>query len=125
MRAAIFRKGEIVVDTLPEPKPAQGQVLVKTLACGICGSDLHARQHAHKFAALSNRIPGREPVDLSRDMVFGHEYCCEILDHGSGTDKKLKAGTHVCSVPRLIVDGVVRGVGYSNSNVGGYARAIA
>ena len=46
MRAAIFRNGEIVVDTLPEPKPAAGQVLVKTLACGICGSDLHARKHA-------------------------------------------------------------------------------
>src|SRR5258708_26156193 len=31
MRAAIFRNGEIVVDTMPEPKPAAGQVLVKTL----------------------------------------------------------------------------------------------
>jgi hypothetical protein len=27
MRAAIFRNGEIVVDTLPEPKPAVAQVL--------------------------------------------------------------------------------------------------
>ena len=124
MRAAIFRQGDIVVDTFPDPKPAQGQVLVKTLACGICGSDLHARQHAHKFAALSNRIPGREPVDLSRDMVFGHEYCCEILDHGPGTDKTLKTGTHVCSVPRLIFDGVVRGIGYSNANAGGYAERM-
>ena len=44
MRAAIFRNGEIVVDLLPEPEPAAGQVLVKTLACGICGSDLHAAQ---------------------------------------------------------------------------------
>ena len=31
MRAAIFRNGEIVADTLPEPTPGQGQVLVKTL----------------------------------------------------------------------------------------------
>ena len=36
MRAAIFRNGEIVVDTLPELKPGAGQV--KTLACGIRGS---------------------------------------------------------------------------------------
>lgn len=124
MRAAIFRQGDIVVDTLPDPKPGNGQVLVKTLACGICGSDLHARQHSHKFAALSNRIPGREPVDLSRDMVFGHEYCCEILEHGPGTSKALKVGTHVCSVPRLMVDGAVRGIGYSNMNVGGYAERM-
>ena len=47
MKAAIFRGGDIVVDTLPEPVPARGQVLVKTLACGICGSDLHAAKHAH------------------------------------------------------------------------------
>jgi hypothetical protein len=32
MRAAIFRNGEIVVDTMPAPEPAAGQVLVKTLA---------------------------------------------------------------------------------------------
>ncbi|HWX84886.1 MAG TPA: hypothetical protein VNZ48_14925, partial [Xanthobacteraceae bacterium] len=24
-------------------------MLVKSLACGICGSDLHARQHAHRM----------------------------------------------------------------------------
>ena len=124
MRAAIFRKGDIVVDTLPEPKPAEGQVLVKTLACGICGSDLHARLHAPKMAALAARIPGREPMDLSRDIVMGHEYCCEILEHGPGTDRKLKAGTHVCSVPRLMSGGAVRGIGYSNNNVGGYAERI-
>lgn len=49
MRAAIFRNGEIVVDQMPEPKPGAGQVLVKSLACGICGSDLHARKHAHQI----------------------------------------------------------------------------
>jgi len=43
MRAAIFRNGEIVVDQMPEPRPGAGMVLVKSLACGICGSDLHAR----------------------------------------------------------------------------------
>jgi len=52
MRAAIFRNGEIVVDTLPGPKPGPGQVLVKTLACGICGSDLHARNHCDELAAV-------------------------------------------------------------------------
>ena len=53
MRAAIFRGGDIVVDTMPEPVPGPGQVLVKTLACGICGSDLHAAKHAHRMVAVS------------------------------------------------------------------------
>jgi len=52
MRAAIFRNGEIVVDSLPEPVPGAGQVLVRTLACGICGSDLHARKHAHRMVEV-------------------------------------------------------------------------
>jgi len=49
MRATIFRKGELVVDDLPEPEPGDGQVVVKTLACGICGSDLHAFHHIDKM----------------------------------------------------------------------------
>ena len=33
----------------PQPEPGPGEVLVKTLACGICGSDLHALRHAEQF----------------------------------------------------------------------------
>ncbi|WP_407165670.1 zinc-binding dehydrogenase [Bradyrhizobium sp. ORS 111] len=124
MRAAIFRNGEIVVDTLPEPKPGTGQVLVKTLACGICGSDLHARKHAHRMVELTKFFPGRQPMDLSRDVVFGHEFCCEILDYGPNSTRKLKPGTRVCSVPALLTPEGPRGVGYSNENVGGYAEQI-
>src|SRR5260221_12621145 len=79
MRAAIFRNGEIVVDQMPEPKPGPGQVLVKSLACGICGSDLHARKHAHRMVELSRHFPARKPMKLSRHVVLVHEFCCEEL----------------------------------------------
>ena len=49
MRAAVMRNKEIVTDTLPDPVPGSGEVLVKTLACGICGSDLHMLRHADKM----------------------------------------------------------------------------
>lgn len=124
MRAAIFRNGEIVVDTLAEPKPAAGQVLVKTLACGICGSDLHARKHAHRMVELAKYLPGRKPMDLGRDVVFGHEFCCEILDYGAGTQRKLKPGTRVCSLPALLTPAGPQTIGYSNENVGGYAERM-
>ena len=123
MRAAIFRKGEIVADTLPEPRPAAGQVLVKTLACGICGSDLHARKHAHRMVEMSRRL-GRTPMDLDRDVVFGHEFCCEILDYGPATQRKLKPGVRVCSLPALLTPEGPKGIGYSNENVGGYAERM-
>jgi threonine dehydrogenase-like Zn-dependent dehydrogenase len=124
LRAAIFRRGGIVVDTMPEPVPGTGQVLVKTLACGICGSDLHARKHAHRLAALAGRVPGRKPMDPSRDVVFGHEFCCEVIDHGPGTQRRFKTGTHVCSLPALLTPAGPQGIGYSNDNVGGYAERV-
>jgi threonine dehydrogenase-like Zn-dependent dehydrogenase len=124
MRAAIFRNGEIVVDQLPEPKPAAGQVLVKTLACGICGSDLHARKHAHHMVELSKHLPGRTPMDLSRDIVFGHEFCCEVIDYGPDTQRKFKPGTRVCSLPAVLTAQGPKGIGYSNDYVGGYAERM-
>ena len=123
MRAAIFRNGDIVVGEMAEPRPGAGQVLVKTLACGICGSDLHARQHAHRLAEMAQKT-GRKPMDLSRDVVFGHEFCCEIVDYGAGTARKLKPGTRVCSLPALLTPGGIEGIGYSNDNIGGYAEAM-
>ena len=124
MRAAIFRSGEIVVDQLPEPTPAPGQVLVRTLACGICGSDLHARKHAHRMVELSRHLPGRKPMDLARDVVFGHEFCCEVLDFGPSTARRFKPGTRVCSLPALLTPQGPQGIGYSNDNVGGYAERM-
>ena len=63
MRAAIFRNGDIVVDTIADPKPAEGQVLVKTLCCGICGTDLHAAKHTAAVCRASRRAGGRWPMD--------------------------------------------------------------
>lgn len=124
MRAAIFRQGNIVVGDVAEPKPGPGQVLVKTIACGICGTDLHARVHAAKMVAMSKFVPWRVPMDLSRDVVFGHEYCCEVLDYGPDTKRAFKPGSRVVSVPRLVVNGRVEGIGYSNTNVGAYAERL-
>lgn len=124
MKAAIYRNGDLVVDTMPEPVPRAGQALVKTLACGICGSDLHAARHAHRMVAVTRRIPGRVPMDLSRDIVFGHEFCCEVLDYGPKTEKKLKAGTRVCAMPVMLEADGPKGVGYSNTYVGGYAERM-
>jgi threonine dehydrogenase-like Zn-dependent dehydrogenase len=123
MRAAIFRGGEIVVDSLPEPVPGAGQVLVKSLACGICGSDLHARKHAHHMVRMAERV-GRKPMDLARDVVFGHEFCCEVLDYGPGTQRKFKPGTKVCSLPALLMPAGIESIGYSNDNVGAYAERM-
>jgi threonine dehydrogenase-like Zn-dependent dehydrogenase len=124
MRAAIFRNGAIVAGDVPEPTPGEGQVLVKTLACGICGSDLHAVKHAHRMVEISRHMPARRPMDLTRDIVMGHEFCCEVIDHGPATTRRLKPGTRVTSIPALMSPTGPLGIGYSNDNVGGYAERM-
>ena len=122
MKAAVFRRGSIVVDTLPDPVPAEGQVLVRTLACGICGSDLHAAKHTHQFVNLAKRAGNRWSMDADRDVVFGHEFCCEIVDYGPGTPARLAPGTLVCSMPLTLAGETVQGIGYSNDIAGGFAQ---
>ncbi|WP_439814584.1 zinc-binding dehydrogenase [Zavarzinia sp. CC-PAN008] len=124
MRAAVYRKGDLVVDQVPEPKPADGQVLVKTLACGICGSDLHAFHHAPKMVEAIERQGGKNLMDLSGDIVFGHEFCAEILDYGPNTGRKLAVGTRVCSVPISFTAAGMQTVGYANAAPGGYGEQM-
>ncbi len=122
MRAAIYRRGDIFVGDIPDPRPAEGQVLVKTLCCGICGSDLHAAKHMQQFCELARRTGGRWALDPARDVVFGHEFCCEVVEHGPGTPKRLKPGALVVSMPMTLAGGTVQGIGYSNDIAGGFAQ---
>jgi threonine dehydrogenase-like Zn-dependent dehydrogenase len=123
MRAAVMREGKLLVDTLPEPEPGPGEVLVKTLACGICGSDLHVLKHAERLVEAA-RESGTSAfvMDLQRGVVMGHEFCAEIVDHGPGSQKTLRAGTRVCSMPVLLRPDRVAGVGYSSDFPGGYGE---
>lgn len=124
MRAAIMRDKKLVVDEIAEPEPGPGQVLVKTLACGVCGSDLHMLKYAERMVEMSARMGAPTSMDLSRDIVMGHEFCAEILDHGPNTSGNLKAGTRVCSMPIAFGPDGVKAVGYSNDVPGGYAEQM-
>jgi len=44
-----------VVDEMATPVPAAGQVLCRTLVCGICGSDLHALDHYDHMIDMTRR----------------------------------------------------------------------
>ena len=122
MKAAVVRDKRLVVADVPDPTPGPGEVLVKTLACGICGSDLHALKHADRFAASYVRADGTRIFDFSRDIVMGHEFCAEIVDFGPQTDRRLPAGTRVCSMPVLLRGEGRQTIGYSNEHPGGYAE---
>lgn len=122
MRAAAMRNKRIVVIDAPEPTPGPGEVIVKSLACGICGTDLHALKHAETMLEVSKRTGGAFDMDLSRDLVFGHEFCAELVDYGPKTLKRLSAGTRVCSMPLVLRGDGAQTVGLSTEHPGGYGQ---
>src|SRR5579864_2194749 len=122
MRAVVMRQKKLVVDKREAPIPAKGEALVKTLACGICGSDLHALKHAEKLVEGARRSGGPFVMDLKRDIVMGHEFCAEVVDFGPETRRRFKTGARVCAMPVLIRASGVETVGYSNDHPGGYGE---
>jgi threonine dehydrogenase-like Zn-dependent dehydrogenase len=121
MQAVMKRGGTLTCEEVADPTPGQGQTLVKSLACGICGSDLHSLHYADK-SSIKQR--GSGPDDGPRHFVFGHEFCAEILEHGPGTQSKLKAGTRVVSMPFAAGPGGTETVGYSPRFPGGFAERM-
>lgn len=122
MRAAVFRQGQLVVDSVRDPVLAEGQVLVRTRSCGICGTDLHAARFPAEFTELSRRTGGRWNFDPNRDVVFGHEYVAEVVANGPGTEGRFKPGQLVTSMPVTIAGSTVMGLGYNPDIPGAYAE---
>jgi threonine dehydrogenase-like Zn-dependent dehydrogenase len=122
MRAVVMRDRKLLVAEIPVPRPGPGDVLVRTLACGICGSDLHALKHAERFVETARRAGNPRVMDLARDVVMGHEFCAEIVEHGPATTRALPVGTRVCSRPTLMRESGPQSIGYSNDNPGGYGQ---
>ena len=123
MRAAIRRGPSMVVDEYELPPLQDGQVRVRTLHCGICGSDLHAVHHFEPFIDYGRRaglLTGR--IDPHKDVVLGHEFCAEIVEFGPATEKTLKEGAAVCAFALNFDDKGAEGVGWSNRYPGGYAE---
>lgn len=125
MLASIMRNGSLILDQAPLPKLQDGEVLVKTLACGICGSDLHALKHGPNMASALRRAGSPMQLDLSNDIVMGHEFCAEIADLGRSSSKLHKVGTRVCSIPFLTRGSQFNHIGYSGNAPGGFGEFMA
>ncbi|MBF8187966.1 glucose 1-dehydrogenase [Nonomuraea sp. K274] len=77
MRALTFepgRRGTLAVEEVPDPEPAQGDLLVQGLALGICGTDRELAAAEYGWAP-----PGR------RRMVIGHESLGRVLESPEGS----------------------------------------
>ena len=112
MRALRFHKAhELCVENVPEPgSPGPGEVLLKPLMCGICGTDLHEYTDGPIVTpAVPHPLTGAE-----LPQILGHEFAAVVAEAGPGV-------THVrdgdlCTVMPLIACGrcheCVRGRGH-------------
>jgi threonine dehydrogenase-like Zn-dependent dehydrogenase len=123
MRAAVTRSGQLVVGEVADPVPSSGHVVARSLAAGICGSDLHALADFSHFTGLMASV-GVPALNPAADCVFGHEFCAEIVEHGPDTAGTLPVGTRVCSVPIVLAPTGVEQVGYSNAYPGALAEHL-
>ncbi len=72
MLAAVYRgPGRLVVEELPVPEPAAGEMLVRLDACGVCGTD----------------IKKIEKGLLTPPRVFGHEMAGTVVRPGAGVTR--------------------------------------
>lgn len=124
MRAVVRSSATLIAKTIPEPVPGAGQVLLRTLACGICGSDLHALVHAERRRILALRAGFANTMDPGRDVVFGHEFCGEIIGYGPDTRRELPIGTRVVAMPLARGLGGIETIGFSNNFSGGFAERL-
>jgi threonine dehydrogenase-like Zn-dependent dehydrogenase len=82
MKAIVWHGGrDMRLDTIPDPRPRRGQVLVRVEATAVCGSDLHLAE----FGATPPVIPG-------------HEAAGTVVECGEGVEG-LRVGDHVALDP--------------------------
>lgn len=75
MRALVKAKAEpgLWLEEVPEPTPGTGEVLIRVLQTGICGTDLH-------IVAWDEWAQQNVPVPL----IIGHEFVGRIVELGPG-----------------------------------------
>ena len=85
MRALLFKApGEpLSLETVPDPEPNEGEVVIRVARCGVCGTDIHATS-GHGFPLP----PGSQ---------LGHEYGGEVVAVGKSVDR-LKVGDRVAAM---------------------------
>lgn len=125
MRAVTCREASLEVVDRPTPTLEKGHILLDVLRCGICGSDLHARHHADEMADAASAVGYDHAMRFDQEVILGHEFCGEVVDHGPRTRKAIKTGTRVVAMPLLRTQGEVHMIGLSQAAPGAYAEKIA
>ncbi|HWE15264.1 MAG TPA: zinc-binding dehydrogenase [Solirubrobacteraceae bacterium] len=124
MRAVACHEAQLKIADVAAAEPEHGQVLLRVLRCGICGSDLHAREHCDALADVLSEIGYDEFMRSGQEVVFGHEFSGEVAEYGRGCRKRIPTGAHVVALPLIRREGEPHPVGLSAKAPGAYAEAV-
>ena len=125
MKALLLRAGELRVDEFPDPIVKAGQIIVKSLCCCICASDLHMVHNAKRLSEWSQEFGGPFNFNPQKDIVLGHEFCGEIVELGESVSEDLRIGDRVVSQPVVFGPHGFAVLGYSNEYPGGFGEYLA
>ena len=90
MKACCFyEKNDLRVTEIEKPTPKKDEVLIKVMACGVCGTDVHI------FCGDEGCFP------TPAGTVLGHEFAGVVEEVGAEV-KGLKAGDRVCVDPNQL-----------------------
>ena len=119
-----MRENRVQVETAAIPEPGSGQVLVRSLACGICGSDLHITRHSQEVFDFYSEVGLVDPAAAENALAIplGHEFCAEIVAYGPDTEQNLPVGQRVTSIPFLPSEQGNMGVGTTPGVYGAYSE---
>ena len=124
VKAVSCEHGNLSVVDLPDPRPGADQLVLDVRACGICGSDLHAKDHADELTDVMAEIGYRDFMRGDTPTVMGHEFCGVIAGRGPKAPKALKEGMPVVSFPLVRSHGAVQLTGLSPLAPGAYADQV-
>jgi threonine dehydrogenase-like Zn-dependent dehydrogenase len=124
VKAVVCQNAELDVVERPEPTPGKGQVRLRVLRCGICGSDLHARHGIDEWAGLAEHMGYDRFGRSDQPVVFGHEFSGEVAEYGPQSDKAVPTGAPVVALPLIRGPQGVDTLGLSQHAPGAYAEQL-
>jgi threonine dehydrogenase-like Zn-dependent dehydrogenase len=124
MKAVSCLRSTLEVVDLPAPRPAEGQLVLEVLRCGICGSDLHAKDHADELTEVMAEGGYTDFMRSDTPVVMGHEFCGAVTERGRKVGKEFTPGTTVVSLPLVRAQRGVHLTGLSPVAPGGYAEQV-
>ncbi len=124
VKAVICQHGELSTGEMADPQPGEGQVVLRVMRCGICGSDLHARRRGDELAAMMTESGYDGFMRSEQRIVFGHEFVGEVAEYGPNCRRKIPTGSLAVALPLLRRHGGVHPTGLSAEAPGGYAESV-